>query len=362
MRKEISTALGLGFAVVAVILAVNLYLSSLPPEKIEFRSTDNITDKSKIYQRTPEISGISGYINTDKPLTLKDLEGKVVIIDFWTYTCINCIRTIPYLNAWYEKYRDDGLVILGIHTPEFEFEKRYENVKAAVERFGIKYPVLQDNDYTTWNAYKNRYWPHKYVIDHEGYIRYDHIGEGAYEETERIIQELLKERAEALGISVNFENITKPEGAEDINFNLIFTPELYLGYARDSAIGDNTPLKDEVNKFSLPEEVAMNKVYLEGLWRWNSDNIELVSDEGKIVLIYSARSVNIVAGGNAELSILLDDELLSSKDSGTDMTNSLVNVNEQRLYNLIKSEEYGKHKIEIDVRGKGFKLFTFTFG
>ncbi|GIU70690.1 MAG: hypothetical protein KatS3mg003_0169 [Candidatus Nitrosocaldaceae archaeon] len=361
MRREILNAIALGSAVIAVILAVNLYFTSLPNEEVEFRSADEITDKS-IYKKAPEISGISGYINTDKPLTLADLKDKVVLVDFWTYTCINCIRTIPYLNAWHEKYSDDGLVILGIHTPEFEFEKEYENVKAAVERYGIKYPVLQDNDYITWNAYANRYWPHKYLIDHEGYIRYDHIGEGAYEETENVIKELLRERAEALGLTLTFDEDIEPE-AEDVNFNLIFTPELYLGYKFNTAIGNgNILIQDQVSEFSLPEECPVNKVCLEGLWRWNDENIELVSAEGKIVLRYSAKAVNIVASGNSLLTISLDNKPIDEEDYGDDVSDGTVIINEQRLYNLVKSGDYGKHMIEIHVEGKGFRLYTFTFG
>lgn len=132
----------------------------------------------------PELRGIAGYINTPPNLTLASLRGKVVVVDFWTYSCINCIRTLPYLETWYEKYRDDGLVIIGVHTPEFDFEKDYSNVQKAVEKYGITYPVVQDNDYATWNAYGNRFWPHKYLVDANGVLRFDHIGEGGYEETE----------------------------------------------------------------------------------------------------------------------------------------------------------------------------------
>src|SRR5919107_290699 len=133
-------------------------------------------------------------------IDLKDLKGKVVLVDFWTYSCINCIRTLPYLVDWNEKYADKGLVIVGVHSPEFEFEKNVDNVKAAVQKYGIKYPVVQDNDKGTWDAYENRYWPRKYLIDNEGYIRYDHIGEGGYAETEKVIRSLLAERAAQTGI------------------------------------------------------------------------------------------------------------------------------------------------------------------
>ena len=143
-------------------------------------------EKSKRYSVAKEITTPDGFINTDgKPVTIGEFVGKkVVLLDIWTYSCINCQRTTPYLNAWYEKYKDDGLVIIGLHTPEFEFEKVYQNVLDATNRLGIKYPVVLDNDYSTWNAYQNRFWPRKYLIDIDGFVVYDHIGEGAYEETE----------------------------------------------------------------------------------------------------------------------------------------------------------------------------------
>jgi len=148
--------------------------------------------KAKKYKPAQEISTPDGFVNTDS-ISIGELIGKkVILVDFWTYSCINCQRTTPYLNAWYEKYHDQGLEIIGLHTPEFEFEKDYNNVKAAVEKFGIKFPVVLDNDYSTWAAYRNQYWPRKYLIDIDGYIVYDHIGEGAYDETEAKIQEALR--------------------------------------------------------------------------------------------------------------------------------------------------------------------------
>jgi len=152
-------------------------------------------DKAKMYEPAKEISSPDAFINSD-PFEISDLIGKkVILVDFWTYSCINCQRTLPYLNAWYDKYKDKGLEIVGIHTPEFDFEKEYTNVVEAVKKFDIKYPVVMDNDFSTWHSYNNRYWPRKYLIDIDGYIIYDHIGEGGYDETEQKIQEALKERA-----------------------------------------------------------------------------------------------------------------------------------------------------------------------
>ena len=169
----------------------------------------------------PDLRGITAWINSD-PLTLQQLKGKVVLIDFWTYTCINCIRTLPYLTSWDEKYRDKGLVIIGVHSPEFDFEKELGNVKAAVEKYNIQYPVALDNEYATWQAFDNHYWPHKFLFNKDGEMVYDHIGEGAYEETEAKIQDLLQELGQAVDMPLTPET-PRP--------SLYQTPELYAGYA-----------------------------------------------------------------------------------------------------------------------------------
>ena len=359
-------------------------------------------DKSK-FRVAPNFKGVTGYINTNdsKPLNLQDLKGNVVLVDFWTYSCINCIRTIPYLNDWFEKYTGKGLTIVGVHTPEFEFEKNFNNVKSAVDKFHIKYPVLQDNDKGTWNAYENNYWPRKYIVDTEGNIRYDHIGEGAYSETEKVIQYLLAERAAKMGkTEITFSNTSVPavsagdgnSQASKRDFSKIQTPEIYLGYqlARDRLGNTENFQPDRTVSYTIPHNLnntnfKPNIVYLEGQWKNKPDNIELQSEMGRIVLNYSAKSVNIVAGGplgaTGRVSVdnftnILDRPISfpSSSSStslqkvkeglGTDISNvtSQFSIDSQRLYNLINSNEYGQHVVTVDVRGKGFQLYTFTFG
>lgn len=193
--------------------------------------------------KAKEITSPSEFINSEK-FKLSDLIGKkVVLVDFWTYSCINCQRITPYLNAWYEKYRNKGLEIVGIHTPEFDFEKKYENVLSAVEKFGIKYPVVQDNEYAIWTAYGNHYWPKKYLIDIDGFIVYDHIGEGEYEETEKKIQELLQERTKALAMKNGEDiprNIVRPEIPADTDFSKPRSPEIYFGAFRNNNLENGT--------------------------------------------------------------------------------------------------------------------------
>lgn len=318
----------------------------------------NVSKNSRF--NAPELAKVSGYVNTADGLKLSDLKGKVILVDFWTYSCINCIRTLPYLNAWYDKYHEQGLEIVGVHTPEFDFEKNYDNVKSAVSKYNIKYPVVLDNDYGTWQAYGNRYWPHEYIIDAEGNLRHDHIGEGGYEETEEIIQQLLKERDQTM----NADGIVAQNITSNVNFYKIQSPEIYLGYQYTlSSIGNEEGIKaGTITSYNKPSVNAMNKIYLQGAWKSNPENIELVSENGSIQLEYSAKSVNIVAGGNTSLKIFLDDKEVDPLNRGSDEQNGKIAVNGQRLYNILSTSDYGQHIVKIEISGGKFQLYTFTFG
>ncbi|MDP9490249.1 MAG: thioredoxin family protein [Thermoproteota archaeon] len=379
MNKDNISAVLTGVGVVALIAGFAVYFNSPELNQQSVRSTDSnsndglssvqlSTDKSQ-FKKAPEFEGISSYINSNGT-KLSDLKGKVVLIDFWTYSCINCIRTLPYLIDWNQKYSDKGLVIVGIHSPEFEFEKGIDNVKQAVTRFGIKYPVLLDNDHGTWNAFQNSYWPRKYLVDSEGFIRYDHIGEGGYVETENAIRNLLAERRGNQSISptgVNQTNLSVPE-SQSVDFNQIKTPELYFGYqyAR-SQLGNNEGFDPEkIVNYTLPSsKLKPNVIYLEGEWKNNADSMELVGKDGKIILDYSAKSINIVAGGKGEITVMEfgKDNQTSNPYSGNDLdSEGKLTIDGQRLYNIGSHQDYGNHQIAIDVSGTGFRIYTFTFG
>jgi thiol-disulfide isomerase/thioredoxin len=376
MNADNLSALAVGIAVVALIAGFGVYFNSPGLNKASAGSQEQFVpavnqtgskisiDKSQ-FHKAPELAGISNYINS-KEFKLADLKGKVVVVDFWTYSCINCIRTIPYLNAWYEKYAGDGLVIVGVHTPEFDFEKDASNVQAAVQKFGINYPVVQDNDRGTWDAYGNRYWPHKYILDDEGYIRYDHIGEGDYANTERVIQSLLQERAADLGRTMSFTNSTVNPSAQSVDFGQINTPELYFGYSYARAqLGNAEGFKpDQVVTYSLPKDsdIQPNTIYLSGDWQNNADNMELKGAAGKIVLEYSAKAVNIVAGGTGKVHVTEDGQDLGSAKGADVGADGSFTIDGQRLYNLVMHNGYGTHCITIDAAGAGFKIYTFTFG
>ena len=342
--------------------------STQPAQQGETANSDVQADN---FPAAPELVGISGWINSE-PLKLADLKGKVVLVDFWTYTCINCIRTLPYLNSWYDKYSDKGLVIIGVHSPEFDFEKNIDNVKSAVEKYDVKYPVAQDNEHSTWTAFRNNYWPHEYLIDINGKIRHDAIGEGGYDETEKAIQQLLKERADKMQQNITVPSeVSSPKDVIGVNFSGIATPEIYLGYgfARASLGNDEGFKPGEVVKYTAPaknSEMIPNIVYLDGSWKNNLDNLELTSVQGKIFLTYTAKAVNIVAGQGQQpsnLSVTLDGIKLSATNTGSDVSNSATKVGEQRLYNLVMDQEgYQTRTIQITVNGAGFKIYTFTFG
>lgn len=385
MNKDNISALLTGVGVVALIVGFAIYFNNPEINKSSLGNSDQrITsdpnsnngisnvelsiDKSQ-FKKAPEFTGITSYINANAT-KLSDLKGKVVLVDFWTYSCINCIRTLPYLVDWNQKYSDKGLVIVGVHSPEFEFEKNIDNVKQAVTRFGIKYPVLLDNDHGTWNAFQNSYWPRKYLVDSEGYIRYDHIGEGGYVETENAIKNLLLERSNQQGIEISNINQTKltvPE-AQSVDFNQIKTPELYFGYQYARAqLGNIEGFNpDKTVNYTIPaSNLKPNVIYLQGLWKNNPDSMELVGPDGKITLSYSSKSVNIVAEGKGEITVKEDGKNTQTNNpfKGNDLdTEGKLNIDGQRLYNIADHADYGNHHIEINVKGAGFKFYTFTFG
>lgn len=385
MNRDNISALLTGVGVVALIVGFAIYFNNPEINKSSLGNSDqSITsdpnsnngissvglsiDKSQ-FKKAPEFTGITSYINTNAT-KLSDLKGKVVLVDFWTYSCINCIRTLPYLVDWNHKYSDKGLVIVGVHSPEFEFEKNIDNVKQAVTRFGIEYPVLLDNDHGTWNAFQNSYWPRKYLVDSEGYIRYDHIGEGGYVETENAIKNLLSERSNQQSIEISNINQTKltVPGAQSVDFNQIKTPELYFGYQYARAqLGNIEGFNpDKTVNYTIPtSNLKSNVIYLQGLWKNNPDSMELVGPDGKIILSYSSKSVNIVAGGKGEISVKEDGKNTQTNNpfKGNELdTEGKLNIDGQRLYNIADHGDYGNHHIEINAKGSGFKLYTFTFG
>ena len=377
MKSELRTAIIMGLIIAIAVGGAWAYFSSLDSQiqntsnqldesivgqTFEDATKKPVIDKSR-FKRAPELVGITGYINTTPEELSTIMKDKVILYDIWTYSCINCIRTLPYIVTWNDKYADSGLLIIGIHSPEFEFEKDINNVKTAVKQFDISYPIVLDNDMKTWKAFENRYWPRKYIADSEGYIRYDHIGEGGYDETEKIIQQLLAERNQSLGLNV--VSAQPLVDLEEHQFNVAQTPELYFGYNfafGRNQLGNSEGFKpDQIVAYSLPEKIIQDYFYLEGQWHNFGDRMKLVSENGKIVLPYYAKSVNIVAANESDLQILLDGKLVTQENAGHDVQKGNVHILGDRLYNLISSEKAGEHTLTI-LANQGFEIYTFTFG
>lgn len=292
----------------------------------------------------PELVGGGNWINS-QPLTLRELEGKVVLIDFWTYSCINCIRTLPYLKAWHAKYSDKGLVIIGVHSPEFEFEKSTDNVTRAVKDFGIQYPVVQDNDFKIWRAYENHYWPAKYMIDREGKIRYTHFGEGEYDETEMLIQELL-------GESVNKNSLVDVPGYRIETRS----PETYVGYWRIANVVSYPDIKeDEKTTYTTPSTFPTNGIGFQGEWIVREKH-SVPSPGSSLRFRFDAKEVNLVmrpavAGKPQKVKILIDGKVTQE-----------ITIDGDRLYNLVKLDNPGNHYITIEYPEGKVEVYAFTFG
>jgi cytochrome c biogenesis protein CcdA/thiol-disulfide isomerase/thioredoxin len=303
----------------------------------------------------PEIIEGGQWFNSE-PLKIQNLKGKVVLVDFWTYTCINCIRTLPYLKSWHEKYSDKGLVIIGVHTPEFEFEKSPNNVKQAISDFGIKYPVIQDNDYATWRAYNNRFWPAKYFVDKNGKIRSTHFGEGAYDESEKIIQDLLKEA----GSEIGEEGINNPD--YQINAQ---TPELYLGYQRIEYLASPERIQqDKDADYSLPKNLRENYFALNGVWNIGAERS--MPKRGSVLeLNFGAEQVFLVMRpikSPGKVKVFLNGKVLDQGVSGADVKNGVVTVDTDRLYKLIKLNSPGEHILKLEFLDSNLEVYAFTFG
>jgi cytochrome c biogenesis protein CcdA/thiol-disulfide isomerase/thioredoxin len=306
----------------------------------------------------PEFKDTENWFNTpgDRPLALSALRGRVVLIDFWTYTCINCIRTLPYLKAWNAAYAKDGLTIVGVETPEFAFEKDASNVKDAIEQFGLRYPVVQDNDMGTWNAYGNEYWPADYLIDAKGKVRYATFGEGDYGKTETAIRALLAEAGHRVGAKSHPTDVIKPTE--------VATPETYVGTNR--AEGWINGPKTGTHDYGPPpaHELALNAAAFSGTWDITSQPAEAISEAG-INLHFHAKNVYLVLSSQDErpmqVQVLLDGHPIPASDSGADVHNGVVTVRRQRLYWLVSLPGDQSHELELRFQD-GVVAYDFTFG
>jgi len=315
----------------------------------------------------PELSGAVGWLNSP-PLTTKSLRGKVVVIDFWTYSCINCLRALPYVEGWAAKYKDAGLVVIGVHTPEFAFEKERSNVEKAVRDLKITYPVAIDSDYKIWEAFNNQYWPAHYFIDGKGRIRAHHFGEGNYAESERVIQELLKENG-APALAEGLLNVTGTGAEAPSDSKNVGSPETYVGYKRAGNFASAEPLaKDSRKSYSPQPRLSLNQWALGGSWKVGEESAVLESVPGKIVFRFHARDLHLVLGptknGKPIRFTVKLDGTAPGDDHGADTdATGAGTVQGNRLYQLIRQKGAVEDRtFEIDFLDPGVQAFAFTFG
>jgi cytochrome c biogenesis protein CcdA/thiol-disulfide isomerase/thioredoxin len=314
----------------------------------------------------PPLSGATTWINSP-PLTREQLRGKVVVVDFWTYSCINCLRALPYVRAWAEKYKDQGLVVIGVHTPEFAFEKSEANVREAVARLGVTYPVAMDNDFAVWRAFKNQYWPAHYFIDAQGRIRHHHFGEGDYDGSERVIQQLLKE-AGAADVASDLVQV-QAQGAEAAaDMAQLASPETYVGYARAENFRSPGGFARDAVKTYGPAALRLNDWSLTGPWRVTREHAALTAPGGRLAFRFKARDLHLVMGpgqGDAGLRFRVRiDGAAPGSDAGSDIdAQGLGRIDRQRLYQLVRqSGPVGERTFEIEFLDPGVQVFAFTFG
>jgi len=318
--------------------------------------------------RAPEIGHV--WLNS-APLSFRQLRGRAVLVDFWDYTCVNCIRTLPYVEAWHERYRDKGLTVIGVHTPEFTFAQYESNVERGIREFGLKYPIVIDSNREIWKAFANRYWPTKYLLDKDGYLRYGHFGEGGYAESEQVIQELLRE----IDPTIELPPIMEPVREEDHMGAVCYraTGELYLGHRRGRIGNEGGFKEDQIADYSFGGALEENFFYASGRWASTAEYFEAVeAGPHTLRLKYEASAVNLVMASphapSSEVVILQDGKPLSSQQatrdtrfrSGPDGEERFVAIESARMYFLVDNHEFGAHELELRCSA-GVAAFAFTF-
>src|SRR5579862_9313906 len=324
-------------------------------------------EKGKV--RAPEIGRV--WLNSP-PLSFRQLRGRVVLVDFWDYTCVNCIRTLPYVQAWHERYKDKGLTVIGVHTPEFTFAQYESNVERGIREFGLTYPIVIDSDYELWKAFANRAWPTKYLLDGEGYLRWAHFGEGAYLDCEESIQQLLRE----INPMIVLPAPMPPMRTEDSPGAVCYAaaPELYLGHKRGRLGNPGGFKEDQIANYDFPDgELEEGHFYASGQWASTLEYLEAVGDgPHRLQIRYFASSVNLVMasprGPVCEVEILQDGKPLTGRESTPDTRLRIVNgkdrsfveVGAARMYVLVDNHDFGEHTIEL-ICPLGLAAFAFTF-
>lgn len=323
-------------------------------------------EKGKV--RAPEIGRV--WLNSP-PLSFRQLRGRAVLVDFWDYTCVNCIRTLPYVQAWHERYKDKGLTVIGVHTPEFTFAQYESNVERGIREFGLTYPIVVDSDREIWKAFANRYWPTKYLLDKDGYLRYGKFGEGAYVETEEVIHELLREIDPSIALPAVMEPLREEDHAGAVCYR--GSGELYLGNARGRIGNEGRFKEDQIGDYSFAGDLEENYFYANGRWASTAEYFEAVeSGPHTILMKFEASGVNLVLasprGAPVDVVILQDGKPLTRQQatrdtrfrSTTSGEETYIVVDSARMYFLLDNHEFGGHRLELRC-SPGMAAFAFTF-
>ncbi|ALP64321.1 cytochrome c biogenesis protein DipZ [Paraburkholderia caribensis] len=317
----------------------------------------------------PSLTGAVQWLNSP-PLTNAQLKGKVVLVDFWTYSCINCLRTLPYVKAWSQKYRDMGLVVIGVHAPEFAFERNIDNVKKATHDLGVDYPVAIDNNYAIWRAFGNQYWPAHYFVDAQGRVRHHHFGEGEYEQSEKVIQQLLVEAGHPEAAQVATGLAQRAKGVEAAaDGNDMMSPETYIGYARaENFASPGGEARNRARTYAAPSSPDVNDWGLAGMWKVGAEHATLAAPNGRIVYRFHARDLHLVLGPGAagkpvHFRVTIDG-VTPGAARGTDVSADGTGiVTEQRLYQLVRQTgDVADHTFAIEFLDPGVEAYAFTFG
>jgi thiol-disulfide isomerase/thioredoxin len=357
-------------AVAAIALGAVWFAANTDPNRVSAQGPINsAADLPVLADSVPSLDAAQGWLNSP-PLTPADLKGKVVVYDFWTYSCINCVRTLPYVRTWYDRYKADGLVVVGIHTPEFDFEKDHDNVRRAVQQLGVDWPVAFDDDMAIWNQFANQYWPAKYIVDRDGKLRFVHFGEGDYKTNEDVIRVLLGVPADSprAGAAVN----PAPDAAPDQ------TNETYLGPFRglgSQQFGSLQPLDEGAGTFTIPDPPPDERFSLSGSWTVASEYVEAGDDQGELVLRYHAGEVDLVAAGpgagatraSAAVVVELDGAPVPEASRPPGMTvdgqgRTVLTIGAADLFRVVVHGPSGEHTLSLRPQSAGTQLFSFTFG
>jgi cytochrome c biogenesis protein CcdA/thiol-disulfide isomerase/thioredoxin len=342
-------------------------MAQIPASGSAMKAADKAPGALPIEGNLPPLDGAVQWLNSP-PLTAQALKGKVVLVDFWTYSCINCLRSLPYVKAWAEKYRDQGLVVIGVHAPEFAFERDVGNVTKAMKDLGINYPVAIDNDFKVWRAFNNQYWPAHYFADAQGRIRYHHFGEGEYAESERVIQQLLRE-AGAAKVADGLINASAEGVQLAPDMNEVQSPETYVGYQRaEHFVPETSLVPDKVSAYSAPSQLALNDWSLDGQWNVGPERATSSAPASRIVYRFHARDLHLVLGPGADgkpvrFKVLVDGKAPGDAH-GTDVApDGSGSVTEQRLYQLVRQTGgVTDRTFSIEFLDPGVSAYAFTFG